>query len=182
MSSRSFWLRYWHRKQIADRARLYMLYNQLERPAAYAAAAHDIADQQKQERQARRQHRRAAGDTLLDTIWQALSRQDDERSSTTPHSEIGIANNPISGAVPAAAVRKRQPQPELAEGYPDGVFTGSVTGAQLIPDAEYHSSIHALDRSTHNWRRSISENARIEQERRAHWAARLAQMKAEGTA
>jgi hypothetical protein len=177
MSAKSYWLRYWHRLQVRQRATLYQLYNRLPRDQAYAAAAHDIADQQRAERQARRQAKRAAGDGLIDTVWQMLSRQDDEAAARTTHSD---APHAAAGVNPTTVRVRKAAQPE-PDAYPIGIFgSASPSGAQLLGDKQFAPRFH--DRTTHNWRRSISENARIEEERRAHWAARLAQMKAEGTA
>jgi hypothetical protein len=181
MSSASFWLRYWHRLQVRQRATLYQLYNQLPRDQAYAAAARDVADQQREERQSRRRLKAERGNTLLSSVLGLLERMHDDkafrRGNNPPPNEL----SPPRSAVPPAAVRKRQAQPELAEGYPIGIFgSASPSGAQLIPDSEFHTSIHALDRSTQGWRKSIQDNARIEQERREHWARRLAEMKASG--
>jgi hypothetical protein len=181
MSAKSYWLRYWHNLQVRQRATLYQLFNSLSRSDAYAAAARDIADQQRAERQDRHRLKTEKGNTLLTSIYGMLERMHPD--------EAGHGSGSISGpehptmprsAVPPAAIRKRVSEPELAEGYPDGVFMGNVTGAQRIPDKEYHSSIHALDRSTHNWRLSLQRNAEIEAERRALWAERLAELKAEG--
>jgi hypothetical protein len=179
VSAKSYWLRYWHRLQVRQRAVLYQLYNQLPRDQAYAAAARDIADQERAQRQDRHKLKAEKGNSLISSVLGMLERMHPDEAECVPSTEHIESSR--SGVSPSA-IRKRPAQPELNEGYPDGVFMGNVTGAQRIPDKEYHSSIHALDRSTHNWRMSISENARIEAERREHWARRLAEMKAEGTA
>jgi hypothetical protein len=82
-------------------------------------------------------------------------------------------------AVAPALVRKRQAAEPEPEGYSTGVYGNATpSGAQLLGDEEYAPRFH--DRVTHNWRRSLSENARIEEERRALWAERLAALKARG--
>jgi hypothetical protein len=57
-----------------------------------------------------------------------------------------------------------------------GVFVGNATGAQLIPDSEFAPSHH--DHVTSNWRRSIADNTRVEQERRAAWLRKLEERRA----
>jgi hypothetical protein len=82
-------------------------------------------------------------------------------------------------AVSPALVRKRVSDPTLDETYPIGVFSGMTpTGAQLLGDEQYAPAMHC--RTTFNYRRSLSENARIEEERRQAWAERLAQLKGRG--
>jgi hypothetical protein len=178
MSAKSYWLRYWHRLQVRQRATLYQLYNQLPRDQAYAAAARDIADAQRAERQDRRKLKAEKGNTLLTSVLGLLERMhpDDEPARTTPsdapHAAAGV--NPTT-------VRKRVSDPTLEQSYPIGIFgNASPSGATLLGDEQFAPRFH--DRTTHNWRMSISENERIERERREHWAKRLAEMKAEGTA
>jgi hypothetical protein len=59
--------------------------------------------------------------------------------------------------------------PQLQQMFSPVVSTG--TGAQLIPDSEFHSSM--FDRTTASWRQSILDNERraqaLEQRRRSQW-------------
>jgi hypothetical protein len=65
----------------------------------------------------------------------------------------------------------KSPAPELT-----GVFVGNTASAQLIPDSEFAPSHH--DHVTANWRKSIEDNARVEQERREAWLRRLEERRA----
>jgi hypothetical protein len=156
---------------------------QLDAEELERIAASHVASQIKAERKAlhreRRQAKRAQGQgpSLIDSVLNMIERLHGEAECLPSTGDIESSR---SGVPPAAVRKARQPQPELNEGYPDGVFTGNVTGAVRIGDEEYHSSIHALDRSTHNWRLSLQRNAEIEAERRALWVERLAALKAEG--
>jgi hypothetical protein len=56
--------------------------------------------------------------------------------------------------------------PTLAEAFPPPLVITSG-GAQLIPDSEFHTSMH--DRTTENWRRSILDAQERERRRANRW-------------
>jgi hypothetical protein len=58
------------------------------------------------------------------------------------------------------------PQPAPAS-EPVLIFNGRATLTELIADCEFHSSVHDL--TTANWRRSITRNQRLAQQRRGLW-------------
>jgi hypothetical protein len=74
---------------------------------------------------------------------------------------------------PNASPQPSPPSPSPVAPAPDrhqtlGVFTGHPSSAELIPDAEYHSSVNWGSRATDNWRKSIQQNEELQQ-RRSRW-------------
>jgi hypothetical protein len=143
--------------------------------AGRVAAAHVAAERALERRQRReeRKTRRAPDDgapTLLNTVRRMLggSQAGDDLPTRVDH--------PSQRALDPGLVRKRRNDVSAKPEPSPGVFTGSVTGAQLISDREY--SPRFQDRS--QWRAVIQRNAEIEAERRALWAERLASLKASG--
>jgi hypothetical protein len=65
----------------------------------------------------------------------------------------------------------KKPTPPPIPSYTGVYMGGGLRGATRIPDSEYHGL--PADICTHNWRKSIEDNARIEAERKAAWAVRL---------
>jgi hypothetical protein len=74
------------------------------------------------------------------------------RSTPTPR-PMSLRVRPLS---------KRSPKVEKALAEPTASYVGAYSGggnsAQLIPDAEFHTSVHSIP--TQNWRKSIEANER----------------------
>src|SRR5262245_56633417 len=112
--------------------------------AGRIAAAHVAAERALERRQRREERKTRRTDdgapTLLNTVRRMLGNQagDDEESTSPSH--------PSQRALVPSLMRVRkaaQPEPDP---YSIGIFTGSVTGATLIPDSEFHRSM--VDRTT----------------------------------
>jgi hypothetical protein len=70
-----------------------------------------------------------------------------------PHTEDVIAARVVPR--PVSGSRNKLPENQTL------VFSGYNSGATLIPDSEFHTSVTYGDRATNNWRKSIDTNARI---------------------
>jgi hypothetical protein len=85
-------------------------------------------------------------------------------ASNTPPTVLPHTADPIVPTTPTTVAPPDQPVVAI------GVFVGSNSPAsELIPDAEFHTSVRFADRATDNWRHSIEVNARISQRRRTTW-------------
>jgi hypothetical protein len=89
---------------------------------------------------------------LLDKLSDMVRPQPFGRSTPTPR-PMSLRVRPLS---------KRSPKVEKALAEPTASYVGAYSGggnsAQLIPDAEFHTSVHSIP--TQNWRKSIEANER----------------------
>jgi hypothetical protein len=125
-------------------------------------------------------------DTLVDAFAKLIAREEADQDANLSRFRDRSISPPPKAAEPTTRTLvklKRPPPPRpSSKAAPSpiiGVYVNGPTGAQLIDDSEYHSSILAspFSRTTASWRKSIAENERIERERREAWAVRLAEIK-----
>jgi hypothetical protein len=149
-------------------------------------AAKLVAKEIKQERRQQRQQRQAAPAQAISlstaTSWivnkiAAVAQRHIERDEPSALREPRPHTSDIAPGPPASKVIVNKVADRTST---IGVWGNGPTGAQLLDDEQFHTSMHSL--TTHNWRRSISENARIEAERREVWRERLASLKTQGRA
>jgi hypothetical protein len=141
----------------------------LDEPAARAMAARHVAAEHRSRRVATRQSGKPSSvrEALLAKLSEiaARARAPDVRNIDIPH----ITKSSATGRpVPTPAVpppRQSEPEPVPEAGLIFGVFGGRVTGAERIPEEEFHTSLTWGSATTQNWRASIEHNQR-EAERR----------------
>jgi hypothetical protein len=151
-------------------------------------AARAVAKELRAERQRERQARQAAPSqalTLSNATQQLVARlkrifdrylaAEEQEGLRQPLAHVEDASpqgelSPMRGVAGITKVQDRG-------GVPVGVWRGDSGSAERIPPSFFHGM---PDRATDNWRHSISENERIETERREVWRERLRVLKATG--
>jgi hypothetical protein len=153
-------------------------------------AARQVARELRFERQRQRAQRQAAPAQALSlsnatqhliarlsrVFDRYLSREEQREpdAGPRPHTEDNAPRGelwPMRGI--AGGVRKISDNTSVT-----GVWGNGPSGAQLLGDEQFHTSMH--DRTTQNWRASLALNERVERERREAWAERKLVLKAKG--
>jgi hypothetical protein len=163
------------RQRIIMRSIAYRLSNpSATRQQCDALAAREIAaEQRREQKQAKQQGTAAESNPLLariESIFRNMRLWEEAKMQSLPRGFDRSSND--KQGVDGRMVRKvKPPQPD---GGILGVWPTSMRAAVRPDDSEYLPRFH--DHTTANWRRSISENQRIEAERKAAWAVRLAEI------
>jgi hypothetical protein len=163
-------------QRIRERA-LVLYMHGVDREEAKSIAAREIAQEQREQRK-HVSNNNHTGSALYRKLSGVLERMFglnpvQEPPRGTPISgELALPDTP-----PHVVNRTNEPEAPTPSDIVTGMWTGTGTDASTarwLNDEDFPARFHD-DRTTFNWKRSITENQRIETERREAWERRLAE-------